>query len=92
MLHTIVTACFVCIVVAYRDIMTIANSLLHALLLMTKATRSPLRDIKRGREPTLAMTSWHVVNDTRYQTAGPPRPSNNSVRRRASIFFVKLSP
>ncbi|MDP6080940.1 MAG: hypothetical protein QF435_12775 [Arenicellales bacterium] len=65
MLHTIVTVCFVCIVVAYRDIMTIANALLRSLLVLVNATRSRLHAIYRRRAP-LAVTSWRVVNDTRY--------------------------
>lgn len=80
MLHTIVTVCFVCIVVAYRDIMTIANALLRSLLFPVNAVRSRWQEIYRPRVP-LAATSWRVGNDTRYQTADPPRPSNNGVGR-----------
>jgi len=50
--------------------MTIANALLRSLLVLVNANRSRLHAIYR-RRARLAAISWGVVNDMRYQTAGP---------------------
>ncbi len=62
--------------------MTIANALLRSLLVLVNANRSRLHAIYR-RRARLAAISWGVVNDMRYQTAGPAQAPNNCVRRHA---------